>query len=97
MKPPVSLASTARIPDGVVFEKLQDEMVLLNLHTGIYFGLNHVGARIWQLIQAHQQSPLDRVLEVLVGEYDVKPDRCAGDLLALVAELEEHRLLELVH
>lgn len=95
MKPDLSLASRPRIPDGVVFQSLQDELVLLNLHTGIYFGLNQVGARMWQLIHDHQRAPLKKVLDALVDEYDVKPDRCAGDLLALVASLEENRLVEI--
>ncbi len=95
MKPGVSLASRARIADGVVFQTLQDELVLLNLHTGVYFGLNAVGARMWQLIQDHQQAPLNKVLDALVGEYEVPAGQCAGDLLKLVARLEENRLLEI--
>lgn len=97
MKPVVSLASRARIPDGIVFQTLQDELVLLNLHTGVYFGLNAVGARIWQLIQAHQPAPLNSVLDALIDEYDVRSDRCSDDLLRLVARLEENQLLELDH
>lgn len=95
MKLVVSLASRARVPDGVVFQTLQDEMVLLNLHTGVYFGLNAVGTRIWQLIQVHQEAPLNNVLDALVDEYNVRRDRCTGDLLKLVARLEENRLLEI--
>jgi hypothetical protein len=95
MKPVVSLASRARIPNGIVFQNLQDELVLLNLNTGVYFGLDRVGARIWQLIQTHQDTPLRQVLDKLTGEYKVRQDRCAGDLLNLVARLEENRLLEI--
>ena len=97
MKPSVSLTSRARVPDGIVFQSLQDELVLLNLQTGVYFGLNEVGARIWQLIQAHQSAPLSNVRDALVDEYDVRQDRCTGDLLKLVARLEENRLLEIDH
>ena len=31
---------------------LDDEAAILNLKTGVYFGLNEVGAWIWRLIQA---------------------------------------------
>ena len=95
MKPVVSLASHAHIPDGILHQNLEGELVLLNLHTGIYFGLDSVGARTWELIHAHQNLPLQRVLNSLVGEYDVQRDRCAEDLLYLVALLEENRLLEI--
>ena len=87
MKPVVSLASRARVPDGILYQNLQDELVLLNMHTGVYFGLDTVGARMWQLIHAHQHAPLQDVLDVLVGEYDVPSDQCAGDLLNLVARM----------
>jgi len=97
MTPSLSLLSRAHIPDGIVFQSLQEELVLLNLHTGIYFGLNEVGARIWQLIQTHRQAPLQRVLDALVKEYDVRPERCTDDLLELIARLEENRLLEINH
>jgi hypothetical protein len=95
MKPVVSLASHARIPDGILHQNLEGELVLLNLNTGVYFGLDPVGARTWELIHAHQNLPLQQVLESLVGEYQVQRDRCADDLLHLVARLEENRLLEI--
>jgi hypothetical protein len=95
MKPAVSLQSRSRIPDGVLHQPLQDELVLLNLQTGVYFGLNAVGARVWQLIQASPDAPLQQVLDTLMGEFDVASDRCAQDLLALVARLQENRLLEI--
>lgn len=94
MKPAISLASHACIPDGILYQNLQGELVLLNIHTGVYFGLDRTGARMWQLIHAHQHAPLQRVLDMLLGEYDVRQDRCAGDLLNLVTRLEENRLLE---
>lgn len=96
MKPVASLTSRVRVPDGIACQNLQDELVLLNLHTGVYFGLDAVGARIWQLIQSHQHTPLRKIRDTLTGEYDVPPDRCASDLLNLVARLEENRLLEVV-
>ena len=38
------------IPEQVCGE-LEGEAVILNLRSGIYFGLSAVGARIWQHIQ----------------------------------------------
>jgi hypothetical protein len=95
MKPSISLASCARIPDGILHQNLEDELVLLNLHTGVYFGLDAIGARMWQLIHAHQDLPLQRVLDSLTEEYEVQRDQCADDLLHLAARLEEKRLLEI--
>ncbi len=95
MMPSVSLASQAHIPDGILHQNLEGELVLLNLHTGVYFGLDSVGARTWELIHAHQNLPLQQVLDALIGEYQVQREQCAADLLHLVARLEENRLLEI--
>ena len=71
-------------PD-VVFRLLDDEAVLLDLRSGTYFGLNPVGARIWQLLA--EQTSLGTVLVTLQREYDVEPDALEHDLLTLVNEL----------
>ena len=92
MKHALSLASRLRIPEGVLAHNLQDEEVILNLNTGVYFGLDPVGARIWHLLQ-EQQSP-QKVLDSLLAEYEVVEDQCAQDLLSLLVLLKEKGLLE---
>jgi hypothetical protein len=56
-------------------------MVLLNLETGIYFGLDPVGTRIWTLLREHES--LQQVFEVLLQEYDVPEPVLKADLLRL--------------
>jgi len=46
----------ARIKKEVRSRDLQGELVLLNLRTGVYFGLDAVGSRIWQLIEDRRSS-----------------------------------------
>ena len=90
----LSLASRVRIGTDVVFHDLQGEMVLLNLKTGVYFGLDPVGTRIWQLCQA--PTSVRRILDALLDEYDVTEARCATDLLEFIRRLREHDLVEAV-
>lgn len=94
MNEAVSLASRVRIPEGILARLLGDELVLLNLQTGVYFSLNQVGTRIWQLLETRPSRPLRTVLETLTDEYEVDRDRCRQDLLNLVSSLREHRLLD---
>ena len=77
-------------PD-VVFRELEGEAVLLNLDTGIYFGLNASGTRMWRLIVEHRS--LDRVLAALQREFDAPPEQLESDLLAWVSQLEAQGLL----
>ena len=69
-----------------------DEVVILNLESGVYFGLNAVGARVWQLIQ--EPTSVRDVCDALLEEYDVDPDRCKCELLALLRDLASKGLIE---
>jgi hypothetical protein len=87
----ISLNSRVRIQDDVLFQELQGEAVLLNLKTGVYLGLDQIGTRIWQLLQ--EDGALSRVVEVMLQEYDVTPEKLAQDLLGLVGQMEKQGLL----
>jgi hypothetical protein len=89
--PRVSLSHTVRPSDDAVFRDLDGEAVVLNLSTGIYFGLNEVGTRIWQLID--QFGELAAVHESLLREFEVDPDTASRDLIDLVAQLADRGLV----
>ena len=93
-QPGVSLNAQVRIPEGVLFKELAGETVLLNLNTGVYFGLDAIGSRIWQLIQDGRS--LQQLLAILLDEFDVDRARGEADLTTLVSSLCEHGLLQLV-
>ncbi|HET7433866.1 MAG TPA: PqqD family protein [Thermoanaerobaculia bacterium] len=76
---------------GVVFKSVGDELVLLDYDRGIYYGLDAVGARLWELIAAGE--PLPSVIETLLGEYDVSREEVTNDAQRLVGELRERGLL----
>lgn len=82
-----------RIPDEVVFQNLAGEAVLLHLGTGIYFGLDAVGTRVWELIASHGRR--DAIVDALLAEYDVEPSRLRADLDRLLARLAEKGLVTL--
>ena len=75
----------------MLFQELQGEAVLLNLNSGMYFGLDPVGTRIWQLMQ--EQERLDEVARSIVAEFEVTEEQCVADLLSLVAKLEGEGLV----
>lgn len=90
----VSLDATVRIPEDVVFRELDGEAVLLNLESGIYFGLDPVGTRIWQLVEEHQT--LRRVLDALQAEYEAPAADLESDLVRFVDQLHGKGLLTVV-
>jgi hypothetical protein len=68
-------------------------MVILNLRTGVYYGLDEVGARIWSLMQ--EPIRLTAIRESILAEYDVTADDCERDMLDLVAKLDAEGLIEI--
>jgi hypothetical protein len=77
-------------PD-VVWRDLEGEAVLLDLASGIYFGLNEVGTRVWQLLDEGLDH--DRVVETISGEFAAERVVVDGDVRALVAELRVRGLV----
>ncbi len=71
---------------------LAEEAVILNLELGVYYGLNSVAARIWNLIQ--DPKTVDEILDAIVEEYDVEPGRCERDLLVLLRDLAAKELIK---
>lgn len=89
---PVTIRNSFVLSSAAIFRDLDGEAVILDISSGTYFGLNAVGASIWQLIEQHGQ--LSAVLEALSGEFDAPRDVLERDLLALVTQLAEARLGE---
>ncbi|MGI6852229.1 PqqD family protein [Mesorhizobium sp. 1B3] len=82
-----------RANSDVVFCELGGELALLDLHSNTYYGLNKVGARIWELIQ--EPRSVSQLCEAIVEMYDVDPARCRVDVEALVTHLARVRLIGL--
>jgi len=87
----LSLNSSLKVSDDVVFRELDGEGVILNLASGVYFGLDQTGTRMWRLIEQH--GHLAAVLAALRDEYDADPETLAQDLVRLAAELSDKGLL----
>ncbi|BDZ71693.1 PqqD family peptide modification chaperone [Methanobacterium petrolearium] len=75
-----------------VYCKVDDEMVLLGMEDGIYYGLNPVGAFIWEEIK--EPKTINQVRDAILAEYDVEKEECEQDLFELLHELAEKGLID---
>ncbi len=87
----LSLDTMLVIPEDVIFRELDGEAIILNLATGMYFGLDEVGTRAWALVT--ESGSLRRAADVLVMEFDVERPALEGDLLELTARLIDKGLI----
>ena len=77
---------------GQISSDLGGEAVILNLDSGIYYGLNEVGARIWELVQ--QPQSFSELLRILLEEYDVSLEACRQALTTMLLDLKTANLVE---
>ncbi len=69
------------------------EAAILNLKNGVYYGLDPIGARIWNLIQ--EPRTLAELRHILIAEYDVDAARLESDIRDLLERLAENELVEI--
>ncbi len=84
--------STVAAVKGQVSSDLGEEVAILDLNAGVYYGLDAVGALVWDLIQ--KPRTVAEVRDAVVSEYDVESDRAGRDLLALLQDLADEGLIE---
>lgn len=82
-----------RPAEEVVAKMVGDELVLLDYEREVYYGLDPIGARIWELLST---STLSEIIDTLLGEYDVTREELAADVEALMKELETSGLVKIV-
>jgi hypothetical protein len=78
----------------VIFKALATGAVLYSTSDEVYFGLNTVGVRIWELLPPAQQT-LDDLCSVLTAEYpDAPADMIRADVVELLEELTRLGLVQ---
>lgn len=73
---------------------LDGEAAVLNLATGTYYGLDRVGATIWQHIQT--PATVRDIGAALVTQYDVDAITANSDLVSFLTEMMQEGLVELL-
>ena len=89
----MNLDARPTIPEHVMARQVGAETVLLNLQTGVYFGLDSVGTEVWALLE--QGASLRAIGEELAARYDAPPAQIEADVLRLAGDLARSGLVVL--
>ncbi len=87
----MKLDAKLSIPPQVMSRLVGDETVLLDLSSGIYFGLDGVGKRIWESLAKGQS--LGDAVAVIVAEYEVDESQASADVVEFASDLVARGLL----
>jgi hypothetical protein len=87
----MDLDTRLSVPPQVMSRLVGDETVLLDLESGMYFGLEGVGQRVWELIG--EDLALREIVAIIVSEYEIEQSEAQADVIAFVHDLVERGLL----
>jgi hypothetical protein len=76
-----------------LYSEIGSESVILDLKSGVYYGLNETGNQIWQWLQ--QPKTESEIIALILEEYDVTPEQGAKDVKALLQEMIEARIIKI--
>ncbi len=79
------------VSSSVVTREVGGELMLMDLESGTYFGLDAIGGRAWQALE--ERLTIKELCEQLENEFDVPPEQLREDMLALARDLLEHKLV----
>ena len=88
----ISVSTIIMAGKDPVTSEMTNEVAILDPKSGMYFGLDHVGARIWELIQ--EPKSVKDIRDTILEEYDVEVDRCEQDLFGLFRAMSVNGLIE---
>lgn len=92
-KKPVTIHQSTivtRVPSALSTE-LDNEGVILDMESGLYFGLDNVAQRIWELCQ--QPIQVSDIIRRIITEFEVEQAQCQQDVESFIQEMLDHKLL----
>ena len=81
------------VSEGVLFQDIGGEVVLLHIESGDYYALNEVGSVIWKLLQ--EDKSVTEAKRMMLTEFDVSENVLARDFEEFLLNLQAKGFIEL--
>ena len=82
------------INKAILSTEVDNEIILLSIESGKFYGLNIVSAKIWKLLD-HQILVCD-LIDQLQNEFDVEKEQCESEVFELLNTLLSKDLIEII-
>lgn len=89
----VSQLTTYQVSANHLYSEVADEAVILDLGSGVYYGLNSVGVDIWQWLQ--QPKTETEILNLVLAKYDVTQKQADLDIQSILKEMLKKGLIKI--
>jgi len=88
---PLSHASLIGRTDGLIQAEVDKETILMSIESGVCYGLNHTGSRIWALLA--EPMRIGDICSALIAEYEVEANVCEDQVIDLLEEMRAENLI----
>ncbi|HEY6129237.1 MAG TPA: PqqD family protein [Candidatus Acidoferrum sp.] len=88
----ISLHSVVVVAKHGLSRAVEEEVAILNLKNSTYYGLDRVGAYVWELMQ--QPTSVAEIRRAMLEKYEIDESRCERELLELLQQLRSEGLIE---
>jgi len=80
-----------QISDHITSAQVDSGFVLLNLHTGEFYGLEETAVRFWELLET--TDSIKEIIKQITEEYDANATEVKADLESFIFQLKDAGLL----
>ena len=87
-----STGTRLRVSEQVHYARMGDQIILVDMRSGRYLGLDEVGTAVWTLIE--QRMTRGAIVDRVHADYDVPRDVLERDVDRLLDDLLQRRLIE---
>lgn len=88
-----TIESTIERSKEVIASEVENELVMMSLENGKYYGIDSIGGDIWKMVEAPLK--VSEICERLMKEYKVDASICENDVLEFIEQLKEQGLIEI--
>ncbi len=69
----------------IITNEIDDELVMMSVEEGKYFGLNAIGASIWE--QLEEPKTIESIVNILLDKFEVNQEQCEKESLDFISEM----------
>lgn len=84
---------TIQRSEEIISSEVENELVMMSLKNGKYYGMDSIGKDIWKLTE--QPVKVKEVYNQLQKEYEIDQETCEKDVNAFLTQLKEQELISI--
>ena len=87
----MNLKSKISYNENVLTSDLDGELVMLNMESSYYYGLENIGKFIWDKMSTPVSSEM--LIKQLMAHFDVDKETCTKEVMLFIEELQKEGLI----